>query len=807
MGRARLATGMELLAEQSAVDADRQWCWEVCRDGIAPWAQHWFGWDEVDQRRRFDERWSADEVEILCAGGRRIGWWRVFERGDGLYLDALYLAQDARGHGLGTAAVRLLQERTGELTLGVLKNNPALRLYRRLGFRVEADGGHKWHCRWSGWSGPLPMPEFTGPDGEQLALLCEQHGLAGTPQASPEQGRANHTYLLDDAVLRVATATADGLSDARTEVVAISAARAAEVPTPALRAFDETGRVVPVPVTAMDRVAGRPAGGEPGTAWAEAGAALARLHQLTEVPDAGRWLDEPRHSAPETWLHAAPDEAPHLGRWAAELPADEPEPRFLHNDLHAKNLLVHEGRLAALIDWGDAGWGDPALDFEPMPIERVPEAVAAYRAAAGPADDELEGRILRAHLGVALRRIAEPKPGRRPRAKLNALLAFARSGPAGAWARWIPAVLLGCAPVGDRGDLRPEARVVLELARTSAEPVTLAHALGIEDATVPQEIRVWRRGLDGSTSSCAGRVDTLPLEDYVAGVLPKEWVASWRVDSLDAGAIAARTYAAFWARAGGRYACADLDDTTWSQVYGDERHEATDAAVRRTEGVVAVLDESLVFAEYSAEHGAESQHGAADPLCRGQKRSGHGRGVCQWGTQRWAQTGRNAEWMIGHYYPGARARLPDEDLVDGIDRTVYSGERFRLALRASNAGDEPWPRGSVSVGTEPSAFEDPSWRSPTRPRRLKREVPPGEVARVRWWMVAPEVDEPTTYAEFFYLDGPATDRPGSAGTWNLTVLPSAEPEPEPEPPARWPWAALAGTLAVLLGAGLWWRRR
>jgi aminoglycoside phosphotransferase (APT) family kinase protein len=37
---------------------------------------------------------------------------------------------------------------------------------------------------------------------------------------------------------------------------------------------------------------------------------------------------------------------------------------FVHNDLHGMNIMCSRtGDLRAIIDWGDAGWGDPALDF------------------------------------------------------------------------------------------------------------------------------------------------------------------------------------------------------------------------------------------------------------------------------------------------------------------------------------------------------------------------------------------------------------------------------------------------------------
>jgi aminoglycoside phosphotransferase (APT) family kinase protein len=39
------------------------------------------------------------------------------------------------------------------------------------------------------------------------------------------------------------------------------------------------------------------------------------------------------------------------------------EPALLHADLGPDHLLVRDGRLAGVIDWGDARLGDPALDY------------------------------------------------------------------------------------------------------------------------------------------------------------------------------------------------------------------------------------------------------------------------------------------------------------------------------------------------------------------------------------------------------------------------------------------------------------
>jgi hypothetical protein len=200
------------------------------------------------------------------------------------------------------------------------------------------------------------------------------------------------------------------------------------------------------------------------------------------------------------------------------------------------------------------------------------------------------------------------------------------------------------------GDLRPEALELMRAREAGEDELTDPIAFAWQP---PTTIRVWRRGLDGSTASCSGRVDVLPLEKYVKGVLPHEWIRSWHTESLRAGAIAIRTYAASWIRNGGKYTCADLDDTTASQVYKDEFFAVTNAAVDATAGAYVMKNGLPVFAEYSAENGHPTATGVSDSVCSGRTRQGHGRGTCQWGTQRWANQARSHAWILEHYYPGS----------------------------------------------------------------------------------------------------------------------------------------------------------
>ncbi|MCL4227871.1 MAG: hypothetical protein KJZ91_25685 [Myxococcales bacterium] len=373
--------------------------------------------------------------------------------------------------------------------------------------------------------------------------------------------------------------------------------------------------------------------------------------------------------------------------------------------------------------------------------------------------------------------------------------------------RWASGTGLG----DDRsGDLRPEAAAILDalatadraltvaevapdrVARRALRPVTVLGADGAPAGAAavaletPATIRVWRRGLDGSTASCSGRVDVIPFDQYVRGVLPHEWIRSWNGESLRAGAVAIRTYAAAWIAAGGKYTCADLDDTTASQVYRDDFYAVTDAAVTDTAGVYVVRGDSLVFAEYSAENGDPTEFGVAEPHCTGRARNGHGRGTCQWGTQRWALAGQPWTWMLPHYYPGAvlvgAGPAWDASLAAGEHRaTLVAGEEMVVWLEYQNDGASAWTRDQVFVGTtgpreRASAFHKAeNWVSPSRPTAVDQaSVAPGAVGRFTWAMVAPEVTSPTTFTESFALVTAGGEWFGPddlAVTWTITVVP------------------------------------
>jgi aminoglycoside phosphotransferase (APT) family kinase protein len=249
------------------------------------------------------------------------------------------------------------------------------------------------------WSAVRRVP-FPEPTAEQLAAICERHGLpAGGPFGRlPSTGVINAIITIgDDLLLRLPKDVPEGWRDTLTESVAVPAAMAAGVRTPALVAFDEACDLVDVPYGIYEWWHLRD--GEPTSdeGWRALGRDLAVVHGIAEVADPLGRLDTPGRSTSVEELLAAGLEIDPMTLTelrALELAVrDPPPPCFLHDDVKGSNLLVAgNGGYGGIIDWGDAGWGDATIDLRRIPPAATPLVVEGYRDVR-PTDDGFEDRL------------------------------------------------------------------------------------------------------------------------------------------------------------------------------------------------------------------------------------------------------------------------------------------------------------------------------------------------------------------------------------------------------------------------------
>lgn len=305
---------------------------------------------------------------------------------------------------------------------------------------------------------------------DRVNLIAKRHSVEWSKVVyCPDQGMMNAVYFLGSTlVLRIPRSpTAVAVLEKESNVLPV--ARSVGVLVPELVEYDDSCRLIDRPYQIITRIHGvdlHSIGREPPEplkAHQAVGRTLARLHtvrysvaeHINGVPinsalDA-RALVERAASAGEI----NPAQARWMTDWFHKLDDLCPTDRQLvltHGDVAPPNLIVEpsQGTLRALIDWGDAGWGDPANDFADVPIRAVIPILRGYRtelSASGRRSDErtanptLEAQALRFQLALALAKLlrdtssqADSRVWSAPRvARLFEILQFFASSPPEPW--------------------------------------------------------------------------------------------------------------------------------------------------------------------------------------------------------------------------------------------------------------------------------------------------------------------------------------------------------------------------------------
>ena len=107
---------------------------------------------DVDKQvSNFRTRWELAQVRIITLDHTDVGWLQSEAQDDGVFLGQLFVTAPYQRQGIGTEVVlQIIREaahvRQG-VKLGLVKTNPALRLYERLGFRITHEDERKFYMR------------------------------------------------------------------------------------------------------------------------------------------------------------------------------------------------------------------------------------------------------------------------------------------------------------------------------------------------------------------------------------------------------------------------------------------------------------------------------------------------------------------------------------------------------------------------------------------------------------------------------------------------------------------------------------
>jgi ribosomal protein S18 acetylase RimI-like enzyme len=107
--------------------------------------------DIAAQSANLRERWDAAQVQIITVGGTDAGWLQSRTEDDAVFVAQLFVDRPFQRRGIGQRIMTRLIDAAAcdhkAVTLGVVKTNPALHLYERLGFRITHDDDRKFYMR------------------------------------------------------------------------------------------------------------------------------------------------------------------------------------------------------------------------------------------------------------------------------------------------------------------------------------------------------------------------------------------------------------------------------------------------------------------------------------------------------------------------------------------------------------------------------------------------------------------------------------------------------------------------------------
>ena len=127
----------------SATHADSEFAYAIKKLAIEEYVRKTWGWDEVFQREYHQRHWNCENMSIITVNGERIGTLTVINRSHDTFVESIYLHPDFQSRSIGTSLMQdiidMADARRLPVRLSVLKANPAIRLYERLGFLMSGE--------------------------------------------------------------------------------------------------------------------------------------------------------------------------------------------------------------------------------------------------------------------------------------------------------------------------------------------------------------------------------------------------------------------------------------------------------------------------------------------------------------------------------------------------------------------------------------------------------------------------------------------------------------------------------------------
>jgi GNAT superfamily N-acetyltransferase len=138
------------IAFRPSVTQDFEYCKRLYFAGMKRIIEE-LGLDLAAQTASFQEQWVPAQVRIISLDCSDVGWLQSTMQADALFVAQVFVDSPFQRRGIGTEVMnRLIGEAASlnrAVSLAVVKINPAVRLYERLGFHTTHEDDRKFYMK------------------------------------------------------------------------------------------------------------------------------------------------------------------------------------------------------------------------------------------------------------------------------------------------------------------------------------------------------------------------------------------------------------------------------------------------------------------------------------------------------------------------------------------------------------------------------------------------------------------------------------------------------------------------------------
>jgi len=129
---------------RKATSHDSEFTYQTKKAAFKEYVNKVWGWDETEQRKMHERRFTEQDVYIIQHSGIDVGFLEKVNESDCVIVNQIYILPEYQSKGIGTACMMSIIEEAGALNLAVqlqvLKvNDRAITFYDRLGFLRSGD--------------------------------------------------------------------------------------------------------------------------------------------------------------------------------------------------------------------------------------------------------------------------------------------------------------------------------------------------------------------------------------------------------------------------------------------------------------------------------------------------------------------------------------------------------------------------------------------------------------------------------------------------------------------------------------------